>query len=230
MNKNLPTLPQSLINLIGEYGFARTDGVSEIERLHRWELLIAGIKDYAASVATQPPQDERGQGLSENEWLDLAERHANKDWDSAKPDGFLNAVKALCRDFAASAPAQQAPAMKNFSVSKEWLAEKLETHDDADAAAGQTNPQAPCKTYPGCNGSNCLGCGEATPPQPVAAEVPPGMVLLPIEPTPEMIEAVRIKYPFLFDAKRFAEDWRLVVNAAAMAGTGSDESKESGNG
>jgi len=42
-------LPQSLINLIGEYGFARTEGVGELERIHRWQLLIAGIKDYATA-------------------------------------------------------------------------------------------------------------------------------------------------------------------------------------
>lgn len=35
-------------------------------------------------------------------WLDLAQRHANADWNSEQPDGFLNAVKALCRDFAMS--------------------------------------------------------------------------------------------------------------------------------
>ena len=57
----LPLLPQSLLDLIGEYGHARTDGVSEFERIHRWGLLIAGIKDYAHSVlqecATKPPAD-----------------------------------------------------------------------------------------------------------------------------------------------------------------------------
>jgi hypothetical protein len=45
-----PTLPQSLLDLIGEYGMARTDGVSDVERLHRWQLLIDGIKDYARGV------------------------------------------------------------------------------------------------------------------------------------------------------------------------------------
>lgn len=40
-------LPPALLNLIGEYGMARTGVVSDLERLRRWELLIAGIKDYA---------------------------------------------------------------------------------------------------------------------------------------------------------------------------------------
>jgi hypothetical protein len=54
-----PTMPQSLINLIGEYGFARTDGASEIERIHRWELLIDGIKLYAGSYAEEAVRLER---------------------------------------------------------------------------------------------------------------------------------------------------------------------------
>jgi hypothetical protein len=59
MSRELPTLPQSLINLIGEYGFARTDGASEIERIHRWELLIDGIKLYAGSYAEEAVRLER---------------------------------------------------------------------------------------------------------------------------------------------------------------------------
>ena len=46
-----PILPQSLLNVIGEYGLARTDGVGELERIHRWELLIAGVKEYAIEYA-----------------------------------------------------------------------------------------------------------------------------------------------------------------------------------
>ena len=44
--------------------------------------------------------------LTEDQWLDLAERHANADWDSGRPDGFMNAVKALCLDYAAPPTAQ----------------------------------------------------------------------------------------------------------------------------
>lgn len=44
----LPMLPPSLLNTIGEYGMARTDRVSELTVQYRWEMLIAGIKDYAA--------------------------------------------------------------------------------------------------------------------------------------------------------------------------------------
>lgn len=45
---DLPTLPQSLLNQICYYGIARTDGKSEAERLYLWQLLIEGIKLYAA--------------------------------------------------------------------------------------------------------------------------------------------------------------------------------------
>jgi hypothetical protein len=33
---------------------ARTDGVSDVERLHRWQLLIDGIKAYALGVQEAP--------------------------------------------------------------------------------------------------------------------------------------------------------------------------------
>jgi hypothetical protein len=51
----LPSLPQVLIDRIGEYGMARTDGVSDVERLHRWELVIDGIKDYARALLSSAP-------------------------------------------------------------------------------------------------------------------------------------------------------------------------------
>lgn len=44
-----------------------------------------------ASAAPSP-------GLSEDEWLALAERHIRADWNSEQPDGYLNAVKALVQD------------------------------------------------------------------------------------------------------------------------------------
>ncbi|MBA9854443.1 MAG: hypothetical protein GY747_10300 [Planctomycetes bacterium] len=54
-----PTLPQHLLATIGEYGMARTDGVSQAEIEARWLALIGGIKryavDYAISVVAQPP-------------------------------------------------------------------------------------------------------------------------------------------------------------------------------
>ena len=43
----LPILPKTLLDAIGHYGFAHADKATENERLHRWELLIAAIKDYA---------------------------------------------------------------------------------------------------------------------------------------------------------------------------------------
>jgi hypothetical protein len=46
----LPTIPQDLIDRISRYGFARTDGLTEPDRLYLWRQVIDGIKDYAASV------------------------------------------------------------------------------------------------------------------------------------------------------------------------------------
>lgn len=53
-----PTLPQYLLDLIGEYGMARTDGLDDIGRTYRWELLIDGIKRYAKDATLSQPASE----------------------------------------------------------------------------------------------------------------------------------------------------------------------------
>jgi hypothetical protein len=55
----MPTLPKSLLNTIGEYGMARTDRVSELTIQHRWLRLVAGIKEFTASVLTARLSDIR---------------------------------------------------------------------------------------------------------------------------------------------------------------------------
>jgi hypothetical protein len=46
--------------------------------------------------------------LSDEQWYDLAQRHANADWNS---NGYLDAIKAVCADYAALAtPTPQADA------------------------------------------------------------------------------------------------------------------------
>lgn len=52
-----PVLPKSLLDLIGEYGYARTAGLSELERLALWDRLIVGIKEYAAQHAATTERD-----------------------------------------------------------------------------------------------------------------------------------------------------------------------------
>lgn len=62
-----PTLPRYLLNMIGEYGMARTDSVGQLEVQHRWETLIGGIKRYASDFANtaQGPQPESAQVSTE---------------------------------------------------------------------------------------------------------------------------------------------------------------------
>lgn len=47
----LPLLPQSLLDQISRYGLARTDNVLDTERIHMWQLLHQGIKEYAKNYA-----------------------------------------------------------------------------------------------------------------------------------------------------------------------------------
>ena len=39
--------------------------------------------------------------LTDDQWINLAQRHVNADWNSEESDGYLNAVRALCNDFRA---------------------------------------------------------------------------------------------------------------------------------
>ena len=60
-----PTLPRYLLDMIGEYGMARTDSVGQLEVQHRWEILIGGIKRYASeygrALASRPAEvDDEG--------------------------------------------------------------------------------------------------------------------------------------------------------------------------
>lgn len=59
-----------------------------------------GLREGVASAGGEPVA--RADSWTNDQWIDLAQRHANADWDSDTPDGYLNAVKALCNDFAAA--------------------------------------------------------------------------------------------------------------------------------
>jgi hypothetical protein len=81
-----------------------------------------------------------GDVLTEDQWLDLAERHAHRDWNCRTPDGYLNSVKALCRDYAALSSASSGAGvlsdgllddlsreMVKCNRSVNWLCRKLES-------------------------------------------------------------------------------------------------------
>ncbi|HJV72703.1 MAG TPA: hypothetical protein VJ654_00650 [Noviherbaspirillum sp.] len=68
-SEELPTLPKNLLDLIGEYGMARTDGLNDLDVQHRWLNLIDGIKDYAFSCLQNTSRPSKA-----GEWTD-AEIH-----------------------------------------------------------------------------------------------------------------------------------------------------------
>lgn len=167
-NPELPILPKSLLNTIGEYGMARTDRVTPIEITHRWEMLIAGIKDYAASVRDAATQTAK-----------------------AAPEG-VSAPKALCavcgggRHVAAhrpilSGPNEGEPLDHVFTV---------ETAPPIPHRFQHTFCQACGKDCgPGDDGPiDCSGhVPDVTKMVPLAPT--PGFVLVPTRPTKEMIDA-----------------------------------------
>lgn len=77
-------LPQDLLDLIGNYGIARSSGCSEAQIVHKWEQLIAGIKRFAAPsqrlhiLFDGPPgpdagrfvevEDDCGKSVNAGEW------------------------------------------------------------------------------------------------------------------------------------------------------------------
>jgi hypothetical protein len=71
---SVPNLSQELINTIGEYGMARTDGVSEAEVLHRWQLVLSGIKRYAHAYGDARAEHARRSALEAAATLCDAER------------------------------------------------------------------------------------------------------------------------------------------------------------
>lgn len=62
-----------------------------------YDTLRAFLKRTNVALSCIPPEAS-APGLSEDEWLALAERHIRADWNSEQPDGYLNAVKALVQD------------------------------------------------------------------------------------------------------------------------------------
>lgn len=82
-------LPQSLIDLIGEYGMARTDGLSDPDRIHLWEMLIREIKLFAiahAAASIEAPTSEPARGASIDTWQDRMRR-----------DDYAQALSVYCR-------------------------------------------------------------------------------------------------------------------------------------
>ena len=60
---------------------------------------------------TEPVQEMVGAlpALTDDEWYDLAQRHATDDWNCDQPDGYLNSIKAVVRD-ALAASSNRSPA------------------------------------------------------------------------------------------------------------------------
>ncbi|VVE28934.1 hypothetical protein PEP31012_03565 [Pandoraea eparura] len=72
---------------------------------HKAKLCYRAMLEHAPTPAAQSAAT-----LSDWQWIELANRHVASDWGCDKPDGFLNAVKALCVDFAAQSAGQEAVA------------------------------------------------------------------------------------------------------------------------
>jgi hypothetical protein len=58
---------------------------------------------------------------SDEQWYDLAQRHANADWNS---NGYLDAIKAVCADYAALSTAT--PQADAAPMSRDQLADLIE--------------------------------------------------------------------------------------------------------
>ncbi len=101
---------------------ARQAGITEA--LHYLQMGIANLElgngvhmiDFRnaerAILAAHSADARNGEGvaLTEDQWIALAGSHGDSDWNCESPDGYLNAVKALCVDYSRIAtPAAPAP-------------------------------------------------------------------------------------------------------------------------
>lgn len=95
----------TLVACMNEAHLAKSEGWKQAcfqgadTTIEKIRAVVAALAAPAVVVSAEPVAD------SEDWWIDLAERHACKDWDSRKADGFLNAVKALVRDAFTTLPA-----------------------------------------------------------------------------------------------------------------------------
>lgn len=129
----------------------------------RWKAWQARAALAAVPQASTPP---RLVTAKEDDWL----RNAATQASTRVADGKLVEAStapapkrhSIFAALAALPSTPPAPAKLNISISKEWLEEKLAEGDDSNVSAGFT-PRRPCDTSPGCNASNCWGCGEAAP-------------------------------------------------------------------
>ena len=149
-------LIEARLALLAVNSFASQVAIGLIDK-----VLNAAPDDASAPALHEPAQ--LPESMSRDEMLKYYSEYANVRCNEALR--YQKRIREL--EAALATHERAAPALKNLNIAKEWLAEKLDKHgDDSDAAAGQANPQAPCKTYPGCNGGNCLGCGERAAPAP----------------------------------------------------------------
>ncbi|WP_208450528.1 hypothetical protein, partial [Burkholderia ambifaria] len=96
---------------------------------------------HGAKLYTAPPaQVATRQGLTDEQWYDLASRHANAEWNG---DGYLASVKALCDDYRALLAAQQPAPIAHFTDDHRDKIERAEAclrntgrKEDRDAANG----------------------------------------------------------------------------------------------
>lgn len=96
-------------------------------------------EDDEVALFTHPAPAAAQAGLSEEEWLALAERHAKADWNSEQPDGYLNAVKSLVRDALSRAPAtpqseQKCPADDSWNCKYCHQAQTCTLHSDTQSS------------------------------------------------------------------------------------------------
>jgi hypothetical protein len=84
-----------------------------------WSAFQAGRASLAANAGSEPVA--RADSWTNDQWIDLAVRHANADWNSDTPDGYLNAVKALCNDFAESHPSPPEGMVGGWIASKDQM-------------------------------------------------------------------------------------------------------------
>ena len=66
----------------------------ESVRAARLQLIDLGDESTAKLLDWALPTEPAD--LTDEQWYDLAQRHANRDWNA---DGYLDSIKAVCRDF-----------------------------------------------------------------------------------------------------------------------------------
>lgn len=106
----LAPLPQLLLDRISDYGMARTEGMTDVDRVHLWETLITDVKRYAANAIAADRAQQAVVAPSDEQIDQIARVYFSEEWAQKHVKNAIHDAFVLARQDASPAQASTAPA------------------------------------------------------------------------------------------------------------------------